>query len=39
MITKPSPHSIAVTIDRLEAALKAKGIAIAVRLTTTAIQP
>lgn len=31
MITQPSPHSVAVTIDRLEAALEAKGIAIAAR--------
>jgi len=31
MITKPSPHTVTVTIDRIEAALKAKGIAIVAR--------
>lgn len=31
MIIKSSPHSVAITVDRLEAELKAKGIAIVVR--------
>jgi len=31
MITKPSPHPVAVTLDRLEAVLTAKGIAIVAR--------
>ena len=31
LVTKKSPHSVATTIDRLEAALKKKGITIAAR--------
>jgi uncharacterized protein (DUF302 family) len=31
MLTKPSHHSVAATIDRLEATLKQKGIAVAAR--------
>lgn len=31
MIAKPSPHNVTVTIDRLEAVLKAKGVAIVAR--------